>query len=99
MTAWGLTVLGAAAMGDATWATTIIPIIGPYLSIKIVEENEEYTFQPGGKILLKAAGDIQALFGVYFLFAGIGNLLWEPPKNVSVFPTKDFSGLCINYSF
>lgn len=58
--AWGATALGAAAMGDVCVATTIIPVVGPFISMIRISSDPKLAFLPGGEPLLLGAGLIQA---------------------------------------
>jgi len=94
LTSWGLTVFGALAVNDQTIATTMIPIVGPFVSIWVVEKRDDLYFIEDGKELLTTAGKVQSGFALYYLLSAIGYELWNPPKRISVSTINNFSGLC-----
>ena len=99
LTSWGLTVFGALAVNDQTIVTTMIPIVGPFISIWVIEKREDLHFIEGGKELLTKAGYVQSGFALYYLLSAVGYELWNPPKRISISTNDNFSGLCIRYSF
>ncbi|MBM3328608.1 MAG: hypothetical protein FJY67_03925 [Calditrichaeota bacterium] len=46
---WAATTIGAVAMGDRMLSTTMIPVVGPWVTIIRVKNSPGGTFLPGGK--------------------------------------------------
>ena len=65
---WGLastmaaTLVGSLAMNDEYFATTVIPVVGPFVTIVRIESDPNSTYLPGGKPLLIASGVTQTGF-------------------------------------
>lgn len=64
---WGATLLGSLAMNDDYMATTIIPVVGPVVTIARIENDPFAYYRPGGKPLLIASTAIQSAFLLYYV--------------------------------
>ena len=64
---WAATVAGSAIMGDAMIGTTIIPVLGPFVTIIRVESEPIPTYLPGGQELLYLSGVLQTSFCIYYI--------------------------------
>lgn len=75
ISAWGLassmaiTMVGSLAMEDAYFATTVLPVVGPFITVVRIENTPGVYYRPGGKPLLIASGIMQTAFLVYFVAA------------------------------
>lgn len=100
---WGLastmaaTLIGSLAMNDAYFATTVIPVVGPFVTIVRIESNPNDSYLPGGKPLLIASGVAQTSFLIYF----IASLAGENSYNAkfSVLPSSHSVGVTLRYRF
>ncbi len=82
---WGLTVLGSAAMGDEMVETTVIPVVGPFITQARIEgENGEYL--PGGKFLSTISGVTQSAFLVYTIVSAFMESNYNATHDVTVIP-------------
>lgn len=98
------TFIGALAMDDETFATTVIPIAGPFITTTRIENDASLYYQPGGKQLLTASGIIQSAFAVYFVTSLIGESNYKGKylsSNVFVspIPTSKGVGVSMNVQF
>jgi hypothetical protein len=93
----GITFVGSLAMNDEFFATTIIPIVGPFVTIARIENNPRSYYQPGGKPLLIAAGVAQVGFLSYYVIS------WAKGKSYnakfSVLPSSQSFGIAMRYQF
>jgi hypothetical protein len=64
----GLTLIGSAAMGDDMFATTVIPVVGPFITMIRIENYPNSTYLPGGKELLLTSGILQVSFFSYWIY-------------------------------
>lgn len=63
---YGATVVGSLTIGDGFWSTTIIPLVGPLITIIRVADSPGSRFLPGGLPLLIVSEALQAaLFFCY----------------------------------
>ncbi len=99
LTSYGLTLLIGGLMGDYTFGTTAIPIIGPIVSVIRIENNPYAYFLPGGKELLILSSVIQTSFAAYYIYALISSNNWKSKSNFSVEPSQNNIGISINYRF
>jgi len=106
---WGLagsmaaTMLGSLAMDDEYFATTVIPVAGPFITIARIENDPNAFYRPGGRSLLLASGITQTAFLAYLTVAWIGETSYEGrnQSNLSVVPTggRGGTGLTVRYRF
>lgn len=96
---WCATALGSAAMGDKMVATTVIPIVGPFITIMRIEDSPNTDYLPGGKELLIISGATQSAFAIYYVVSWIGQANYEPTYGLSIQPTFQNSGIRITYKF
>lgn len=61
-----ITLIGSSAMGDKMFATTVIPVVGPFKTIMRIEQDPNGEYLPGGKDLLYTSGILQASFFSWF---------------------------------
>jgi hypothetical protein len=95
--AWGLTVLGGAAM-DAT-ATTYLPIVGPWVSLARHAADDYWVYAPAGKELLITAGIIQAGLLSYFIASYLKQNSFSSGFTVSPMLNSRGSGVALGYRF
>jgi len=98
------TLVGSLAMEDEFFATTVIPVVGPFVTIARIENDPNSFYQPGGKQLLTASGIIQSTFAVYFITSLIGESNYKGKylsSNVSIapIPTSKGVGVSMNVKF
>jgi len=74
--AWGATVFGSLVMGDASFGTTIIPVVGPFISMARIEADPDKVYMPAGRELLLVSGITQATLSLVYIYS-----LLKPPKN------------------
>jgi len=91
------TVIGALAVGDETIGTTVIPVVGPWVSLVIIENDPEYYYLPGGQGLLIAAGIVQDCFLIYYLTALIKDHSYK--RKLAVYPSTKMLGVTLTYRF
>lgn len=99
LASYGLTILIGGLMWDYTYSTTVIPIIGPVISIIRVENNPFITFMTGGKELFILSSAVQTSFTAYFIYALVKSSNWESRSGFSVEPSQNNIGISINYKF
>ncbi len=95
----GVTLLGSAAMGDESFATTVIPVVGPFMTISQIESDPNLDYLPGAKNMLLASGILQASFvSFWFMFELIDMSL---PTNIAIaiLPQSESVGLSVAYIF
>lgn len=97
------TLIGSLAMDDDFFATTVIPVVGPFVTIVRIENDPASYYQPGGKPLLIASGVTQSAFLVYLIVAWIGESSYDARhrSNFSVLPAAGHAGrgLSLHYRF
>ncbi len=97
---WALTALSSSAMGDEMFATTVIPVVGPFVTIQRIESDPyggEYL--PGGKELLTVSGIVQSTFAIYYIYSLISYSNWSDQSRFSITPTINYNGISICYNF
>ena len=103
ISAWGLastaltTMAGSLAMEDEFYKTTIIPIIGPFVTIVRVENDPNAYYHPGGKPLLIASGVVQTGFLIYFIASWAGEQTYN--AKFSILPASHLVGVTMRYRF
>lgn len=93
------TFVGSLAMEDEFFATTVIPVVGPFVTIARIENDPNSDYLPGGKQLLTASGIIQSAFAVYFVTSLIGESNYKGKylsSNVSVAPIYASKGIGVS---
>jgi hypothetical protein len=101
---WGVTLVGSLAMNDDDIGTTIIPVVGPFVSITRIENDPNQFYRPGGRQLLMTSGIVQSAFLIYLVVSLIGESNYHGThlsSNVTLAPTyapKVF-GLSMNLHF
>lgn len=97
------TLLGSLAMDDEFFATTVIPVVGPFVTIVRVENDPASYYEPGGKPLLIASGVTQSAFLIYLVVAWIGESSYDARhrSNFSLLPAvgRAATGLSFRYHF
>ena len=96
---WLLTVAGSAAMGDGMIETTVLPVLGPFITIIRVESVENEEFLPGGKQLLMLSGTIQSSFAVYYVIALVNESNYKQTYGFKIQPSDENIGLKLTYNF
>ena len=96
---WGLTVFGAALMGDQMIETTAIPAIGPFLTIIRIENDPEQTYLSGGKELLTISGTLQTFFMTYYIVSVINKSKYFDEYGLYIEPDIQKQGIRIGYRF
>lgn len=100
---WGLastmaaTFIGSLAMGDDYFATTVIPVVGPFVTMVRIESNPNDSYLPGGKPLLIASGIAQTGFLIYFIASWAGENSYN--AKFSILPSSHSIGLSVSYHF
>jgi len=95
--AWGLTVLGGAAM-YAT-ATTYLPIVGPWVTMARIEADDGQDYVPAGKGLLITAGILQAGLLSYFIASYLKQTSFSRGLTVSPMLNSSGGGIALGYRF
>lgn len=93
---WVFTVIGSGAMGDAFFATTVIPIIGPIVTIIRIENDPDSYYLSGGKELLTLSAILQTSFTLCYLWSVADD---SEEGGLSLYPTTDVFGLKISYKY
>ena len=96
---WGATVVGSLAMNDASFGTTAIPVIGPFVTMTRIESDPSLYYLPGGKPLLIASGVAQTGFLVYFIASWAGEQSHNYNPRFSIFPSSHLVGATMRYRF
>lgn len=81
---------------------TVIPVVGPFITILRIEDDPSAFYQPGGKPLLIAAGVSQSAFLVYFVTSLIGENSYrnrQRQTQFSVTPMMNGTGVSMNIRF
>ena len=100
---WGLTstiaatFVGSLAMDDAFFSTTVIPIVGPFVTVVRIESDPNAYYHPGGKPLLIASGIAQTGFLIYFVTSWAGEQSYN--AGFSVLPSSHLAGVTMRYRF
>lgn len=96
---WAATVAGSSAMGDEMFATTIIPVVGPFVTIYRIESNPNYYYLPGGQGLLLTSGFIQTFFASYYIYYLIKDSNYQDRYGLFIEPMQLAFGLKLTYKF
>jgi len=95
----GLTLIGSLAMGDEMFATTVIPVVGPFITIIRIENDPNSTYLPGGKELLLTSGILQASFFTYWIYYLIKDSNYKNKYGLIIKPNMSNLGLTFSYYF
>jgi len=96
---WIITALGSGIMGDKMFGTTVIPVVGPFVTISRIENDPYGTYLPGGKGLLTVSGIVQSTFAFYYIYSLISYYSWNPHSRFTVIPMINYPGISISYNF
>lgn len=96
---WALTAVGSGVMGDEMFSTTVIPVVGPFVTMQRIENDPYGTYLPGGKVLLTVSGIVQSSFAVYYIYSLISYSNWKPHSRFSIIPIMNYHGISISYNF
>ncbi|MBD3338591.1 MAG: hypothetical protein GF353_05765 [Candidatus Lokiarchaeota archaeon] len=96
---WIITALGSGIMGDQMFGTTVIPVVGPFVTMQRIENDPNGTYLPGGKGLLTVSGIVQSSFAVYYIYSLISYSNWKPHSRFSITPMMNYHGILISYNF
>lgn len=95
----GLTLIGSAAMGDEMFATTVIPVVGPFVTMIRIENDPNSTYLPGGKELLITSGILQVSFFSYWMYYLIKDSNYKAKYGLIIKPNTINVGLTLSYNF
>ena len=95
----GLTLIGSAAMGDEMFATTVIPVVGPFITMIRIENDPNYDYLPGGKGLLLTSGILQVSFFSYWMYYVIKDSNYKAQYGLNINPNITNIGLTLSYNF
>jgi hypothetical protein len=96
---WALTALVSAMMEDDMIGTTILPVMGPWVTMARTEGNPLYRYHVGAKQLLVASGLLQGGFLVYFLTSYVRGKSFSSGFTVSPMLNSRGSGIALKYRF
>lgn len=91
------TFVGSLAMNDAFFATTVIPVVGPFITITRIEDDPDANYLPGAKPLLIASGVAQTGFLIYYLASLVGEKSHN--ERISLLPSSDLAGITMQFRF
>lgn len=94
---WVATAAGSGAMGDEMFGSTVIPVIGPFVTIYRIENKSNHSYINGGPGLLITAGVVQSFFAAYY----VHYLIKDSKHNstLSIQPSIQSLGLRLTYNF
>jgi len=95
----GITLLGSAAMGDESFATTVIPVVGPFMTISQIENDPNLYYLPGAKNMLLASGLLQASFFSLWIMYELLDLSLPSNYAIAILPQSEAVGLSVAYKF
>lgn len=96
---WIITAIGSGIMGDELFGTTIIPVVGPFVTIIRVENTPRGTYLPGGKELLSTSGILQVSFFSYWMYYLIKESNYKVQYGLSIKPNVTNVGITFSYTF
>ncbi|MBL7191347.1 hypothetical protein ISS30_06595 [bacterium] len=99
LSSWGLTIFGAAAMGDEMLETTVIPVLGPFITMLRVEKDPEKDYLSGGKELLIISGTIQTFFFTYFAVSSVKKSKYMDQYGFYIAPDISKQGIQVGFKF
>ena len=94
-----VTIIGSIAMEDGFFATTVIPIVGPFITMKQVENDLHSTYLPGGEELLLASGILQVGFFSIWMVSLFSESMYKSEHRLSIAPTANNIGFTLSYKF
>lgn len=95
----GVTLLGSAAMGDENFGTTVIPVVGPFLTLSQIESDPDLYYLPGAKNMLIASGVLQASFFSCWIIYELMDMTNEPQHAFTIYPETETLGIKAIYRF
>ncbi len=94
-----ITLIGSAAMDDQMFSTTVIPVIGPFITIHRIESDPNLTYLPGGRELLITSGVLQVSFFSYWIYYIIKDSSYKAKYSFDIEPLKSNFGISLCYYF
>lgn len=95
----GLTYIGSLAMGDEMFDSTVLPLVGPFVTISRIEKDPYSDYLPGGKGLLLTSGILQVSLFTYWMYYLIADSDYKSKHRLSVIPNVNNVGLTFSYNF
>ena len=84
-------------MGDEMFGSTVIPVIGAFITIYRIESNPNFTYLSGGQGLLITAGVVQSFFATYYVYYLIKGS--KHKSRFSIQPSIENFGIKLAYNF
>ena len=95
---WLLTAAGSGAMGDEMFGTTVIPVVGPFVTMHRIE-SANLGYLSGGKELLIISGVVQSFFATYYVYYLIKDSEHRRKQGFSLQPNTNNIGFKLTYNF
>jgi len=95
---WLLTAAGSSAMGDEMFETTVIPVVGPFVTMHRIE-SANLGYLSGGKELLIISGTVQSFFATYYVYYLIKDSKHRRKQGFSLQPNINNIGFKLTYNF
>ncbi len=95
----GLTYIGSLAMGDEMFDSTVLPLVGPFVTISRIEKDPYSDYLPGGKELLLTSGILQVSFFSYWVYYLVKDSDYKSKHRLSVIPNVNNIGFTFSYNF
>ena len=95
----GITLLGSAAIGDESFSTTVIPIVGPFMTISQVENDPNLNYLPGAKNMLLTSGILQASFVSFWIIYKLMDMSYQTNYTVAILPQSEAVSVSFVYKF
>lgn len=95
--AMAATLVGSLAMDDDYFATTVLPIVGPWVTMIRIENDPYSGYLPGGRPLLIASGLVQGGLLVYYVVSLVKEKSYNPTMAVQIYPNQ--KGFSLTYRF
>ena len=99
LSSWGLTIFGAAAIGDEMLETTVIPVLGPFITMLRIEKDPDSDYLSGGKELLIISGTIQTFFFTYFAVSLTKKSKYMDQYGFYIAPDISKQGIQVGFKF
>jgi hypothetical protein len=93
---WVATFVGDLLYEDGYRMYTLIPVIGPFITIAIIESHHE-SFWSGASELLILSGVAQSVFATYFIISLLKHPKPSETKSVTVWPSVNSINLRIQF--
>ncbi len=93
---WTATVIGDMMYDDSYRAYTLIPVIGPFITIGIIE-SKGGVYWRGAKDLLILSGIAQSIFATYFVISLVSRPKPREKITVAIIPTFNSINLKIQF--